>query len=117
LRPLLKLKWYVGLISDAPIAEERSFLFGCLNRLTFPFLSHTPGQATNCENLSPGTVNTIIKQLRELQAAPAEGIRVRAHYHHMATVNCPPFVTVWVTAKLLPFQLLTSQSLVKQRFS
>lgn len=36
-------------------------------------------QATNCENLSPGTVNAIVKQLRELQEKPAEGISVSHH--------------------------------------
>lgn len=36
-------------------------------------------QATNCENLSPGTVNAIVKQLRELQERPAEGISVSHH--------------------------------------
>jgi len=43
--------------------------------------------ATNCENLSPGTVNTIIKQLRELQAAPAEGIRVFMNEENIADVH------------------------------
>ena len=38
--------------------------------------SFRSSQATNCENLAPDTVNAIVKQLRELQSHPAEGISV-----------------------------------------
>lgn len=43
--------------------------------------------ATNCENLSPETVNTIVKQLRELQVEPAEGIRVFMNEENIADVQ------------------------------
>jgi ubiquitin-protein ligase len=43
--------------------------------------------ATNCENLSPGTVNAIVKQLRELQEKPAEGISVVVNEENVADVQ------------------------------
>jgi hypothetical protein len=43
--------------------------------------------ATNCENLSPDTVNAIVKQLRELQSHPAEGINVVMNEENVADVH------------------------------
>jgi len=43
--------------------------------------------ATNCENLAPDTVNAIVKQLRELQSHPAEGISVVMNEENVADVH------------------------------
>mmetsp|Transcript_21484 Transcript_21484/g.53317 ORF Transcript_21484/g.53317 Transcript_21484/m.53317 type:complete len:206 (+) Transcript_21484:188-805(+) len=44
-------------------------------------------KARNCENLSTGTVNTIVKQLRALQLEPAEGIKVFVNEENIAEVH------------------------------
>jgi hypothetical protein len=67
----VRYKWYSLFRS----ANQRSRVVP----LVQPFAHHSSfrsSQATNCENLAPDTVNAIVKQLRELQSHPAEGISV-----------------------------------------
>ena len=73
--PMVKLLTANSLI-DAYLFLACRTVLTCSLLVSLSMIRCFLAQSNSCENLTPHTVSAISKQLRELEAQPAEGIRV-----------------------------------------